>query len=178
MSERTETTDQQTVETPQGGEETLNAKGILSDLQAERAKRQRLEEDLQKLQAAQQERETKELEEKEEFKALYEQSQARIAELEPVANAFASYEESKKSELLEKLGDDAEGFKDLPLDALEKVVKKLSAQTPPVDPGKPGGTPSGKFGGYDSMRELALAAARGVPGAREAYNETRGKGGA
>ena len=175
--ETTETVDQTTTETPQGGE-SPETKGMLRDLQDERSKRQSLQKQLDDIQKASKEAETKRLEEQNEFKTIAEQRletitelEAKVADYEPQIEEMKARDEERKTALLEKLGDDADDFKGLDVPALEKVVEKLTKlNPPPTEPGRPATTAGGDFGGYKSRAELALAVAKGVPGAREAYD--------
>ncbi len=172
MSETTETVDSTTTETTPPVV-TDEEKGILRDLQAERAKRQSISAELEAMKKANEEAETARLTEQNKFQELYEAEKAKVADYEPVVNKYNDYMEAKKTALLEKLGDDADDFKGLEVPALEKVVEKLTKLDPPSDPGRPGTTPAGEFGGYKSMRELALAVARGEPGTRELYDSLK-----
>ncbi len=151
-------------------------KGILRDLQAERAKRQELQTQLDKVQKDTEKAEAKRLEEQNKFQELYQSAQAKVDEYEPVVTQYRTDMENRKTALLEQLGDDADDFKGLDVPALEKVVAKITklSSNPPSEPGKPGMTPAGEFGGFKSKSDLAHAVARGVPGAREAYNRIRG----
>ena len=159
--------------TPQG-ELSPEAKGLLRDLQAQRESNKALKDQLDAIQTANDEAETARLAENEDFKGLLEIANAKVAEYEPEVLESRAYNEAKKAALLEKLGDDADDFKGLGIPALEKVVEKLTKlNPPPKDPGNPGRTPAGEFGGYDSKLDLANAAARGVTGAREAYEKLR-----
>ena len=170
MSETTETV------APKATEETTEQKGILRDLQAERSKRQDAEKRLADMEAANKKAEDKRLAENDEFKTLYESAQAKVDEYEPVVNQYKTDMETRKTALLEQLGDDADDFSGLDVQALEKVVAKITklSSNPPSEPGKPGMTPAGEFGGFKSKSDLAHAVAQGVPGAREAYNRIRG----
>jgi hypothetical protein len=169
VSETTETVDQQTTETQQDSVSPEN-KGLLHDLQAERAKRQSAQAELDTLKKANEEAVKQQLEDQNKFQELYEAEKLKTAELEPEVQKFREQTEAKKTALLAKLGDDADDFKGLDVPALEKVVEKLTQTSQPPDPGKPGQTQSGDFGGYKTKIELANAVAKGVPGAREAYN--------
>ena len=175
MSETTETVDSTTTEAPQDSV-SPEQKGILHDLQAERAKRQDLQKQLEDIQKANEEAEKARLAENEDYKGLLEIANAKVEEYEPVVTQYRTDLENRKTALLEKLGDDADDFKGLDVPALEKVVAKITnlSNNPPGEPGKPGMTPKGEFGGFESLDELARAVARGVPGAREAYNGIRG----
>jgi len=178
MSETTETVDSTTTETTPPVEKP-EERGILRDLQAERSKRQDLQKQLEDIQKANEEAETARLAEQNKFQELYEAEKLKVAEYEPVVNNYNTYMDAKKTALLEQLGDDADSFKGLDVPALEAVVKKLITTNPPHEPGKPGTTPAGEFGGFESMQDLSLAVARGVPGARETYdNLRRSNGGA
>ena len=173
MSETTEPVAPTTTEPVQGAD-SPEEKGILRDLQAERAKRQALTAELDAIKLANEEAETARLAEQNKFEELYNSEKAKVAELEPEVAKFRTANEAKKTALLEKLGEDADSFKTLDVPALEKVVEKLTKlNPPPKDPGNPGRTPAGEFGGYDSKLDLANAAARGVTGAREAYEKLR-----
>ena len=176
MSEDTKVPD--VPETPEAPQDDVNSeqKGILRDLQAERAKRQDLQKQLEDRIKADEEAETARLTEQQKFQQLYEAEKAKVAEYEPVVENYNTYMTAKKTALLEQLGDDADDFSGLDVPALEKVVAKLSTMNPPKEPGKPGMSPSGEFGGFESLDELAKAAARGVPGARDNYNRIRGGG--
>ena len=176
MSEETKVPD--VPETPEAPQDDVNSeqKGILRDLQAERAKRQDLQKQLEDRIKADEEAETARLTEQQKFQELYEAEKAKVAEYEPVVENYNTYMTAKKTALLEQLGDDADDFSGLDVPALEKVVAKLSTMNPPKEPGKPGMSPSGEFGGFESLDELAKAAARGVPGARDNYNRIRGGG--
>ena len=176
MSEDTKVPD--VPETPEAPQDDVNSeqKGILRDLQAERAKRQDLQKQLEDRIKADEEAETARLTEQQKFQELYEAEKAKVAEYEPVVENYNTYMTAKKTALLEQLGDDADDFSGLDVPALEKVVAKLSTMNPPKEPGKPGMSPSGEFGGFESLDELAKAAARGVPGARDNYNRIRGGG--
>ncbi len=173
MSETPDTVDQKPTETQQDSVSPEN-KGLLHDLQAERAKRQDVQKQLDDIQRANNEAETLRLEEQNKFEELYNSEKAKVAELEPEVAKFREANEARKTALLDKLGDDADDFKGLDVPALEKVVLKLTKASQPADPGQPGKTPSGDFGGYKTKLELANAVAQGVPGAREAYNALRG----
>ena len=156
--------------TPQG-ELSPEAKGLLRDLQAQRESNKALKDQLDAIQTANDEAETARLAENEDFKGLLEIANAKVAEYEPEVLESRAYNEAKKAVLLEQLGEDADDFKGLGIPALEKVVEKLTKlNPPPKDPGNPGRTPSGNFGGYETKLELAEAVAKGVPGAREAYD--------
>ena len=176
MSEETKVPD--VPETPEAPQDDVNSeqKGILRDLQAERAKRQDLQKQFEDRIKADEEAETARLTEQQKFQELYEAEKAKVAEYEPVVENYNTYMTAKKTALLEQLGDDADDFSGLDVPALEKVVAKLSTMNPPKEPGKPGMSPSGEFGGFESLDELAKAAARGVPGARDNYNRIRGGG--
>ena len=152
--------------------ETAEEKGLLRDLQAERAKRQALQKNLDDIQKANDEAETARLAEQNKFKELYETANAKVAEYEPLIEAQKARDEARKTVLLEKIGEDADDFKGLDVPALEKVVEKLTKlSNPPKDPGKPGTSPTGEFGGFESAVDLSRAVARGVPGAREAWDK-------
>jgi len=155
--------------TPQG-ELSPEAKGLLRDLQAQRESNKALKDQLDAIQTANDEAETARLAENEDFKGLLEIANAKVAEYEPEVLESRAYNEAKKTALLEKLGEDADSFKTLDVPALEKVVEKLTKVNLPAEPGQPGATPSGNFGGYETKLELAEAVAKGVPGAREAYD--------
>ena len=171
MSEETKPVEEIQETKPQGGESS-EVKGILHDLQAERAKRQGFEQELAAIKLANEEAETARLAEQNKFQELYEAEKLKVAEYVPIVEQHNKYVSDRKAVLLEQLGDDAADFDGLDIPALEKVVSKLtSLSSPPKEPGKPGMTPSGDFGGYDSMNDLALAVARGVPGAREIYDK-------
>jgi hypothetical protein len=115
------------------------------------------------------------LEEQNEFQTLYETEKAKVAEYEPVVENYNTYMTAKKTALLEQLGDDADDFSGLDVPALEKVVAKITKlSNAPSEPGKPGMSPSGEFGGFKTMDELASAVSRGVPGARESWDRIRG----
>ena len=169
MSETTEPVAPTTTEPVQGAD-SPEEKGILRDLQAERAKRQALTAELDAIKLANEEAETARLAEQNKFEELYNSEKAKVAELEPEVAKFRTANEAKKTALLEKLGEDADSFKTLDVPALEKVVEKLTKVNLPAEPGQPGATPSGNFGGYETKLELAEAVAKGVPGAREAYD--------
>ena len=175
MSEDTKVPD--VPETPEAPQDDVNSeqKGILRDLQAERAKRQDLQKQLEDRIKADEEAETARLTEQQKFQELYEAEKAKVAEYEPVVENYNTYMTAKKTALLEQLGDDADDFSGLDVPALEKVVAKITKlSNAPSEPGKPGMSPSGEFGGFKTMDELAKAVARGVPGARDAYNRIRG----
>ncbi len=151
-------------------------KGILRDLQAERSKRQDAEKRLADMEAANKEVEQKRLEENEEYKTLYQTEKELREKYEPLVKAQEAKAATRKADLLEKLGDDLKRFEHWDVDQLEILMEertKLSSN-PPSDPGNPGMTPAGEFGGFKSKSDLAHAVARGVPGAREAYNRIRG----
>ena len=168
----------QAPETPQGGE-SPEEKGILRDLQAERGKRQALQQQLDDRIKADEEAETARLAEQNKFEELYNAEKLKVAEYEPLVNSYKERDEATKAALLEQLGDDAADFEGLGVQALEKVVAKLTnISNPPREPGKPGQTPSGKFGGYDSMEALSQAVASRKPGAREAWDAYKASGGA
>jgi len=169
MSETTEPVAPTTTEPVQGAD-SPEEKGILRDLQAERGKRQDLQRQLDAINLANEEAETLRLEEEGKLSELNEKLKAKVAELEPEVEKFRTANEAKKTALLEKLGEDADSFKTLDVPALEKVVEKLTKVNLPAEPGQPGATPSGNFGGYETKLELAEAVAKGVPGAREAYD--------
>ena len=162
---------------PEAPAETPEQKGILRDLQAERSKRQALQKQLDDIKLASTEAEEKRLKENEEFKTLYETEKAKVAEYEPLVNDYKARDEARKAVLLEKLGEDADDFKELGISALEKVVNKITnLNPPPQEPGKPGMSPKGEFGGYETMLDLSKAVAKGVPGAREKYAELKARG--
>jgi len=169
MSETIEPVAQTTTETPQGSVDPEN-KGILHDLQTKRAELRVVKEELAAIKTANEEAETARLAEQNKFEELYNSEKAKVAELEPEVAKFRTANEAKKTALLEKLGEDADSFKTLDVPALEKVVEKLTKVNLPAEPGQPGTTPSGNFGGYETKLELAEAVAKGVPGAREAYD--------
>ena len=169
MSEVTEPVAPITTEPAQGAD-SPEEKGILRDLRAERGKRQDLQKQLDDRIKADNEAETKRLEEEGKLAELNENLKAKVAELEPEVAKFREQTEAEKAVLLEKLGDDADSFKTLDVPALRKVVEKLTISNQPPEPGRPGTTPSGDFGGYKTKMELAEAVAKGVPGAREAYS--------
>jgi len=176
MSETTEPVDQKPTETtPQGGEQSPVEKGLLHDLQEERGKRQSLQKQLDKIQKDNEKAEQQRLEDEGKLAELNETLKAKIAEYEPVVQEYTDFKASRKSALLEKLGDDAEDFKNLGIAELEKLVDKLTKTNPPPDPGQPGMSPEGEFGGYKSMQDLAHAAARHEKGARELYDALRKK---
>jgi hypothetical protein len=161
--------------TPQGGELSPEAKGLLRDLQAQRESNKALKDQLDAITKANEEAETARLAEQNEFKTLYETEKAKVAEYEPVVETYNTYMSAKKTALLEQLGDDADDFSGLDVPALEKVVAKITKlSNAPSEPGKPGMSPSGEFGGFKTMDELASAVSRGVPGARESWDRIRG----
>ena len=175
MSEETKVPD--VPETPEAPQDDVNSeqKGILRDLQAERAKRQDLQKQLEDRIKADEEAETARLTEQQKFQELYEAEKAKVAEYEPVVENYNTYMTAKKTALLEQLGDDADDFSGLDVPALEKVVAKITKlSNAPSEPGKPGMSPSGEFGGFKTMDELASAVSRGVPGARESWDRIRG----
>jgi len=168
----------QTPESPPAGELSPEAKGLLKDLQAERERRKEFEQKLSEMEKAQKDAEQKRLEEQEQFKTLYEQEKEAhaqtVQELKPLAEQWTGYNEKRRAELLEKLGDDADNFKNLELGALEAVVKRLTKTNElPAEPGRPTRSPSGDFGGYKTLRELAEAAVTN-PKARAEYKRIRG----
>jgi len=111
----------------------------------------------------------------EDYKGLLEIANTKIAEYEPKILAQKERDDARKTALLDQLGDDADKFKGLDVPALEAIVElKTKSTNPPKEPGPPGSTPQGKFGGFESLDDLAKAAARGVPGARDEYNRIRG----
>ena len=68
------------------------------------------------------------LKEKEDFKALYEKVSSENESLSSVAEKWTKYEETKRASLLEKHPEeDRESLKDLPLDTLELVTKKITS---------------------------------------------------
>ena len=179
MSEENTNPVEETRETSQDGANP-EVKGILHDLKDERAKRQALAQELADIKAANEAAEKQRMEEQNKYKELYEAEVERVNDyksqvdtLTPIVDQFNADNEKRKTALLEKLGDDAERFQGLDIPALEKVVEKLTKTSPPKEPGKPGMSPAGKFGGYETLNELALAAARGVPGAREEYDKAK-----
>ena len=174
MSEVIEPVAPKTTEPPQDGV-SPEQKGILHDLQAERSKRQDLQKQLEEIQKASEEAENARLAENEDYKTLLEKANAKIADYEPRVKAQEARDEAKKTALLEQLGDDADYFSGLDVPALEKVVAKITKlSNAPSEPGKPGMSPSGEFGGFKTMDELASAVSRGVPGARESWDRIRG----
>jgi hypothetical protein len=171
MGDETTTVEsQETTETPQGGDLSPEAKGLLKDLQAERERRKETEQRLLEIEKAQKEAEQKRLEEQEQYKTLYEQEkEARaqeVAELKPLAEQWTGYNEKRRAELLETLGDDATSFQNLGLAELEVVASKLTTKREiPTEPGRPGrGAP-----GYEGMgwADLSAAIARGDMKARD-----------
>ena len=163
----------QAPETPQGGDLSPEAKGLLKDLQAERERRKEFEQQLADMKQAQKEAEQKRLEEQEQYKTLYEQEkEARaqeVAELKPLAEQWTGYNEKRRAELLEKLGDDADNFRTLELGALEVVVSKLTkTQELPAEPGKPGRSGGGIQDA--SWADLSRMVAKGDKAAREEIN--------
>ena len=176
MSEVTETVDSTNTETQQSSDSSGN-NGMLRDLQAERSKRQALKADYDALVSANEEAAKKQLEAQEKYKELYEAEQLKTAELSPIVEQYKADNEARKSVLLEKLGDDADDFKELGVPALEKVVEKLTKLNPPPrDPGNPGQRKGGaEFGGYESKSELARAYARKEPEAIKAWNRLQGR---
>ena len=163
---------------PVQGTETPEEKGILRDLQSERGKRQELQKQLDAITKANEEAETARLAEQNKFEELYNAEKLKVAEYEPLVNSYKARDEAEKTALLEQLGDDAADFEGLGVQALKKVVAKLTKPNPPSEPGKPGMTPSGDFGGYETMAELSQAVARKEPGARKAWDAYKAQGGA
>jgi len=151
-------------------------KGILHDLQSERAKRQELQSQLDKIQKDHEKAEQKRLEEQNQFQELYEVAQKKVEEYEPLVNQFKTERETRKADLLEKLGDDADDFSGLDVPALEKVVAKLSTMKPPGEPGRPGTTKPSEYEGM-TWGSLATKAAQGDTKARDEINR-RNKAGA
>ena len=178
MSETTETVDSTTTETAQNAESSEESQGILRDLQAKRKELSGVKAELDAIKTANQEAETLRLTENEDFKTLLDQANAKVAEYEPVIKEYTDFKSARKSALLEQLGDDAEGCENWEVSQLEILAKKMKLNTnpPPKDPGNPGTTGKGEFGGYDTLLELTKAVARGVPGARESYNKIKGGG--
>ena len=178
MSETTETVDSTTTETAQNAESSEESQGILRDLQAKRKELSGVKAELDAIKTANQEAETLRLTENEDFKTLLDQANAKVAEYEPVIKEYTDFKSARRSALLEQLGDDAEGCENWEVSQLEILAKKMKLNTnpPPKDPGNPGTTGKGEFGGYDTLLELTKAVARGVPGARESYNKIKGGG--
>lgn len=143
---------------------------------------QAAESKLEKAAAATAAAEEERLKEQQKFQELYENEKAAhaqsLSELKPLAEQWTGYRETRRAQLLEQLGDKAERYGSVTdLTVLEQLVADLTTKpNVPGEPGKPGVSPHGEFGGYGSLRELALAAARGVPGARERYDALRGGG--
>ena len=72
--------------------------------------------------------EEKKMKEKEDFKALYEKVSSENESLSSVAEKWNKYEKTKRASLLEKHPEeDRESLKDLPLDTLELVTKKITS---------------------------------------------------
>ena len=153
-------------ETPQGGE-SPELKGILRDLQAERAKRQELEQALAEKAKADEEAKRKRMEEEGKLAELNAELKAKVQEYEPIVKTWSDYQEKRKAEILESLGDDADDVRDWSLSQLEVFASKVKKQEQqaPRDPGRPG--ESG--GGYAGMSyaDLGQAVARGDTKARE-----------
>jgi len=163
-------------DTPKGGELSPESKGLLRDLQAQREVNKTLKDQMDGITKAAEEAETVRLTEQNEFKTLYEAEQVKVAELSPLVDEYKTVKEARKTVLLEQLGEDAKGLEDWGLPQLEVLAKKLDIKlaNPPLEPGSPGMSPAGEFGGYASMNELALAATRD-PKARELYEKLRGR---
>jgi len=163
---------------PPDGEMSLEAKGLLRDLQAQRLSNKTLQDQIDASNKATEEAAKLSLLEQNKFEDLYKASEAKVAEYEPVIKEYTDFKSARKSALLEQLGDDAEGCENWEVSQLEILAKKMKLNTnpPPKDPGNPGTTGKGEFGGYDTLLELTKAVARGVPGAREAYNKIKGGG--
>jgi hypothetical protein len=91
MSEPTKVPD--VPETPEAPQDDVNSeqKGILRDLQAERAKRQDLQKQLEDRIKADEEAETARLTEQQKFQELYEAEKAKVAEYEPVVENYNTY---------------------------------------------------------------------------------------
>ena len=95
-----------------------------------RRRAQEAENKLADLEKKLQDQETLKLKEKEEFKTLYEKVSLENESLSKKAKQWQTYEENRKTSLLEQLPEDKrEHFKDKELDVLEFMVSELGSKT-------------------------------------------------
>jgi hypothetical protein len=102
------------------------------------------------------ERKLKDLEAKGEYETILTDMKSKLATAETKANAFDTYQESRRESLLSKLPEDDRAIYDgLSLEKLEVHVDKFNSKPNPaaVDNSKP--NPSNTFGGYDNIVEMA-----------------------
>jgi hypothetical protein len=118
-----------------------------------RKRAQDAESKLSELEKRLENQETLKLKEKEEFKTLYEKVSLENENLSKQATKWKTYEENRKTSLLEKLPEDKrETFKNKDLDTLELVVSTITKQSAPEP--KVRGTvksPSKDVSGWESM---------------------------
>lgn len=143
-----------------------------------------LKEQIKAVTDAQEEKDRKALEDKEEYKTLYTDLKGEHETLTEnytgATEKLTAIETAQKEKNKESVSEEQwEKIKDWSVEQQSVFVGelKINEKNPPKEPGKPGMTPAGDFGGYETLAELSLAVARGVPGAREAFDEhKRGQG--
>jgi len=117
------------------------------------------------------ERKLKDLEAKGEYETILTDMKSKLATAETKANAFDTYQESRRESLLSKIPEDDRAIYDgLSLEKLEVHVEKVNAKPLPaqVDNSKPTST-----GGYSSFEEWATLDPKGYKQANDP--QTSGK---
>lgn len=179
MVEETNETASETQETATTAEKSDQVVPLATFLEIKNAAKE-TKKQLDEIKAAQEEAERKSLEEKEEYKTLYENTLNERDEFKANADSLnerltaidAAQREKNQQAVSEEQWDK---IKDWPLEQQGVFIDEIKTSQPDPDPGKAGQTDSGKFGGYDTLGDLANAAAQGVPGARDKYREIRGQ---
>lgn len=111
------------------------------------------------------EREQSELEKKGEYETLVADLKTKLEAATSKADAFDSYQSSRREALLSKLDEDDRAiYEDMSLEKLEAHIDKVSTRPVNVPSGKPG---RGDHGGYDNAVEFALKDPEGYKKSRE-----------
>lgn len=118
-----------------------------------------------KIQSDTEAREQAEMEKKGEYETLVADLKTKLESATSKADAFDSYEASRKDILLSKLPEDDRAiYEDMSLEKLEAHIDKVSTRPVNVPSGRPG---RGDHGGYENAVEFALRDPEGYKKSRE-----------
>jgi len=131
MSEETTPVATETVSegtTQEASTDLTNEGALIAESKKYRKRSQDAEARLAKLESQLAEAEKAKLKEKEDFKALYEENEAKIESLSNNADKWAKYEEAKREKLLSSIPEDERGtMTKLDLETLEYVTNKINS---------------------------------------------------